>query len=78
LPVKVAFVITRGLKREGVPVPILLFFISIAVVVLVTLALGYGLSSVEERAISRRCRMPHEVHRKRKPKKQRVQCRFEG
>jgi hypothetical protein len=35
-------------------VPILSFFVFVFLVVLVTLALGYGLSSVEERAVSRR------------------------
>jgi hypothetical protein len=58
-------------------VPIVLFFIFVAVVILVTLALGYGLSSMEEQTISRRCRMPHEMHR-RKVRRRRVRCRFEG
>jgi len=59
-------------------VPILLFFIFVAVVVLVTVGLSYGLSSVEERAISRRCRMPHETRCKRKVRRQRMKCRFAG
>jgi hypothetical protein len=57
-------------------VPILLFFIFVVLVVLVTLALGYGLSSVEEQILSRRCRMSHEMHRRRKLRRQRVRCRF--
>ena len=58
--------------------PTLLFFIFVAFVVLVTLGLGYGLSSVEQRAISRRCLWPDEMHRRRKLRMQRVRCRFEG
>jgi hypothetical protein len=42
------------------------------------LALGYVLAPLDERTESRRCRMPHEMHRRRKLKKQRVRCRFEG
>ena len=57
--------------------PILLFNF-VAVVVLFTLALGYSLFSVEERTTSRRCRMSHETHRRRKRRRQRVQCRLEG
>jgi hypothetical protein len=58
--------------------PILLFFIFVAVVVLLTVGLSYGLSSVEERAIGRRCRMPYEMHRRRKIRRQRERCRFKG
>jgi hypothetical protein len=57
-------------------VPILSFFVFVVLIVLVTLALGYGLSSVEERAVSRRCRMPYEMHRRSNLRRQRVQCRF--
>jgi peptidoglycan/LPS O-acetylase OafA/YrhL len=78
LPLGVAFVITFGLKREGDLVPILLFFIFVVLVCVCTLALGYGLSSFEERTISRRCRMPHEAYRKRKARRQRGRCRLEG
>ena len=57
---------------------ILLFFIFVAVVCLVTVGLSYGLSSVEEQAIGRRCRMPQKMHRRRKVGRQRVRCRLEG
>jgi hypothetical protein len=58
-------------------VPILLFFVFVVLVVLVTLALGYGISSVEQRATSRRCRMPYKMHlRRRNLRRQRVKCRF--
>jgi hypothetical protein len=57
-------------------VPILSFFVFVFLVVLVTLALGYGLSSVEERAVSRRCRMLCKVHRRRNLRRQRVRCRL--
>ncbi len=77
LRLEVAFVITTRLKREeGVLVPILLFFIFVAVVALVTIGLGYGLSSVEEQAIGRRCWMPYEMNRRRKIRRQRVRCRY--
>jgi hypothetical protein len=56
----------------------ILWFISMAVVVLLTVGLSYCLSSVEEQTLSRRCRMPHEMHHKRKVKRQRERCRFEG
>jgi hypothetical protein len=59
-------------------VPILLFFIFVAVVGVCILALGYVLAPLDERTESRRCRMPHGMHRRRKLKKQRVRCRFEG
>ena len=58
--------------------PILLFFIFIAVVCLVTVGLSYGLSSVEEQTIGRRCQIPYEMYRRRKIRRQRVRCRFEG
>jgi hypothetical protein len=57
-------------------VPVLLFFVFVVLVVLVTLALGYGLSSAEERAVSRRCRLTCEMHRRRNLRRQRVRCRF--
>ena len=58
--------------------PILLFLIFVLLVGVCTLALGYGLSSFEERTISRRCRMPQEAYRRTKVRRQRVRCRFEG
>jgi hypothetical protein len=58
-------------------VPILLFFIFVAVVCVCILALGYSLSSLEEQPISRRCRMPYHMHRRRKVSRRRVRCRFE-
>jgi hypothetical protein len=59
-------------------VQILLFFIFVAVVALVAVGLSYGLSSVEEQAMDRRCRMPYEMHRRRKIRRQRERCRFKG
>jgi hypothetical protein len=59
-------------------VPIVLFFIFVAVVCVCILALGYSLSSLEKRTISRRCRMPYHMHRRRKVRRQRVRCRLEG
>jgi peptidoglycan/LPS O-acetylase OafA/YrhL len=56
-------------------VQMLMFFIFVVLVVVCTLALGYGLSVFEERTISRRCRMPHEMRRRRKARRQRVRCR---
>jgi hypothetical protein len=64
-------------------VQMLLFFIFAvglvaSVVGLIALELGYGLSSFEERSISRRCLMPYQIHRRRKVRRQRLKCRFEG
>jgi len=59
-------------------VPIVMFFIFIAVVGGFTLALGYVLSTVEEPTVSRRCRIPYQMYRRRKVRRQRVRCRFEG
>ncbi len=56
---------------------ILLFFIFVALVGVGMLALGYGLSLVEDRTVGRRCRMPHETYRRRKVRRQKVRCRFE-
>jgi hypothetical protein len=59
-------------------VPILMFFAFVALVCVCMLALVYGLSSFEERPLSRRCRMPYRMHRRKKVRRQRVRCRFEG
>jgi CHASE3 domain sensor protein len=57
-------------------VPILLFFIFIAAVVFFILALGYGLSSLEEkRSSTRRCRRPQEAHYRRKTRTRRCKGR---
>ena len=58
--------------------PILLFLVSVAVVVVFALALGYCLFVEEERTVSRRCRMSHERYRRKRTRRQRVRCRFEG
>lgn len=58
--------------------PIVLFFIFVAVVCVCILALSYGLSSSEEQSIGRRCRMTYVTHRRRRVRRQRVQCRLEG
>ena len=56
--------------------PILLFFIFVAVVVVCTLALGCGLSALEGPTMGRRCRMPREMHHRKRVRRQRVRCRF--
>jgi hypothetical protein len=59
-------------------VSIVVFFVFVAVVALATVSLSYGLSPVDERTVSRRCQMPYETRRKRKVRRQRMKCRFEG
>jgi hypothetical protein len=54
------------------------FFTFIALVGTGTLTLGYGLSLLEKQIVGRRCRVPHEMHRRRTVRKQRVRCRYEG
>jgi hypothetical protein len=68
----------RAKAGGGDLVPVLMFIIFVAVVGVCTLALGYRLASFKERTTSRRCRMPHEMYRGRKVRRQRVRCRFEG
>jgi hypothetical protein len=78
LPVKVAFVIIAGLKREeGSLAPILSFFVFVVLVGVGILALGYSLSLFEEQSNTLRCRMT-EGTRQRRVRRQRVRCRFEG
>jgi hypothetical protein len=55
-----------------------LFFVFVAVICVCIMALGYGLSSSEEQPIGRRCRMTYVIHRRRRVRRQRVQCRLEG
>lgn len=79
MPIKVAFVITTGRKREeGGLVQIVVFFIFVVLVGVGILSLGYGLSLFEERTISRRCWIPYERYRRRKIRRQRIRCRFEA
>jgi hypothetical protein len=59
-------------------VAVLSFFTFIALVGTGTLTLGYGLSLLEQQIVGRRCRMPHEMHRRRTVRRQRVRCRYEG
>lgn len=54
------------------------FFVFIVFVAGGTLTLGYGISSLEKRTVSRRCRMPYETQRRRTVRRQRVRCRYEG
>jgi hypothetical protein len=79
-PIEVAFVIHTGTEREWKAlVPILLYLIFVALGVFVASELGYLLSALEKgRPISRRCRRPHEVHRRRSIRRQRARCRLEG
>ena len=78
LPFKVAFVITPRPEQEGITLQVLSFFVFVLTAAFATSALGYGLSLFEERAASRRCRVPQEMLRRRKAHRQRVRCRFEG
>jgi hypothetical protein len=61
-------------------VPIAMYVIFVAVGILIASELGYLLSASEkkERPTIRRCRRPHEVHRRRVIRKQRERCRLEG
>jgi hypothetical protein len=54
------------------------FFVFVVTVVIATSAIGYGLSLLTERTVSRRCRIPHEMHHRRSARRQRVRCRYEG
>jgi hypothetical protein len=58
-------------------VPVVVFFVFVAVVGVCVLALGYVLSSMEDRTRSRRCRMPQGLRRRRRVRRQRVRCRYE-
>jgi hypothetical protein len=58
--------------------PVLLFVVFVALVVLGISALGYSLSLLKEPPISRRCRVPHEMHHRRMIRRRRVRCRYEG
>jgi hypothetical protein len=57
-----------------------MYIIFVAVGVLIASELGYLLSVSEkkERPVSRRCRRPHEIHRRRLIRRQRERCRLEG
>lgn len=57
---------------------ILLFFSFIVFVISATLTLGYSLSGIEERTVSRRCLLSYEMRRKRTVRRQRIRCRHEG
>lgn len=54
---------------------ILSFFVFVVAVAIGTSAIGYGLSLLTERTVSRRCRMRHQMLRRRKVHRQRVRCR---
>ena len=58
--------------------PVLLFVVFVALVVFGISAFGYSLSLLEEPPISRRCRVPHEMHHRRMIRRRRVRCRYEG
>ena len=57
---------------------VLLFVVFVALVVLGISAFGYSLSLLKEPPISRRCRVPHEMHHRRMIRRRRVRCRYEG
>ena len=57
--------------------PVLLFVVFVALVVLGISAFGYSLSLLKEPPISRRCRVPHEMHHRRMIPQRRVRCRYE-
>ncbi len=54
------------------------FFAFIALAGSGTLTLDYGLSLLEKQTVSRRCRVPHQTHRRQTVRRQRVRCRYEG
>ena len=56
--------------------PMLLFIVYVAVVIFFTFALGYCLTAEEEQTVSGRCHKAQEIHRRRKSRRQRAQCRF--
>lgn len=58
--------------------PVVTFLVFIAMVSICILILGYGLPSSETRPIGRRCRMSSVIYRRRRVRRQRVRCRFEG
>jgi hypothetical protein len=55
--------------------PVLLFVVFVALVVLGISAFGYSPSLLKEPPISRRCRVPHEMHHRRMIRRRRVHCR---
>ena len=57
---------------------ILAFFVFVVTVAIATSAIGFGLSLLTERTVSRKCRMLHEMHRRRIVRRQRVRCRYEA
>jgi hypothetical protein len=59
-------------------VEILAFFVFVVTVTIATWAIGFGLSLLTERTVSRRCRMPHEMYRRRIVRRQRERCRDEA
>ena len=58
--------------------PVLLSFVLVVLIVLGSSAFGYSLSLLREPPAGRRCRAPHEMHRRRRIRRQRVRCRYEG
>ena len=58
-------------------VAVLSFFAFIALAGSGTLTLGYVLSSLEKQMVGRRCRVPHQTHRRKAVRRQRVRCRHE-
>jgi hypothetical protein len=64
---------------RGGLVPVLLFFVFFALVVLGISAFGYSVPLLREPPASRRCRVPHEMHhRKKMIWGRRGRCRYEG
>jgi hypothetical protein len=59
-------------------VPVLLSFVFVVLVVLGSSAFGYSLSLLREPTASRRCRVPYEMRQRRRIRRQRVRCRYEG
>ena len=57
---------------------VLSFFVFVVTVAIATSAIGFGLSLLTERTVSRKCRVPHEMHRRRIARRQRVRCRYEA
>jgi hypothetical protein len=63
-------------------VPIAMYIVFVAVGVFAASVLGQSLSASEKerptQPVSRRCRRPHEVRRRRSLRRQRERCRLEG
>lgn len=65
-------------EAGGGLVAVLSFFAFVALVGTGILTLDYVLSSLDKETVGRRCRVPHQTHRRQTVRRQRVRCRHEG